>query len=371
MKDMEETATTTTEAKEGGEGQGGIHKVGETLHEVFGDFVSRIEMEREQLLLEIESAEAYRDQLVKEVEAMSTIRRKWEKVISLNVGGTRFDVSLSTLTQTHPQSMLAVMFSGRHDVVWDAKGCVFIDRDPDLFKQVLSFLRVGPEAWKEIKPVNDPPLMARLRIEFDFFQLPFESKEEKEEEEERRRRRSTGFVGGGTLLTKEHGDILRRWQGDEGRTWVLLYKGSRDGFHAHSFHRRCDKKGPTFTILRTEQGGYLLGGYTSLSWDPSTSYLSMTDHSSFLFTLTNPYRLPPTHFVVASAARAIRYSPYGPCFGGGNDLFVHFTHKDAPRAECSVAFSSYRDTTGIGPYIYASSPSFYISEIEVYGLLTA
>jgi hypothetical protein len=36
--------------------------------------------------------------------------------------------------------------------------------------------------------------------------------------------------------------------------WNLLYKGSRDGFNAKDFHRLCDNKGPTITVIRTAQG---------------------------------------------------------------------------------------------------------------------
>jgi hypothetical protein len=36
--------------------------------------------------------------------------------------------------------------------------------------------------------------------------------------------------------------------------WCLLYKGSRDGFNAKDFHRLCDNKGPTITVIRTRQG---------------------------------------------------------------------------------------------------------------------
>ncbi len=36
--------------------------------------------------------------------------------------------------------------------------------------------------------------------------------------------------------------------------WHLLYKGNRDGFNAKDFHRLCDNKGPTITVIRTRQG---------------------------------------------------------------------------------------------------------------------
>ncbi|ESO98682.1 hypothetical protein LOTGIDRAFT_57200, partial [Lottia gigantea] len=61
-------------------------------------------------------------------------------VINLNVGGKFFATRLSTLRK-YPDSMLAVMFSGRHDVDKDAEGNFFIDRDGQYFSHILSFLR--------------------------------------------------------------------------------------------------------------------------------------------------------------------------------------------------------------------------------------
>lgn len=58
---------------------------------------------------------------------------KFPNVISLNVGGYLFTTSLSTL-QKYEDSMLAVMFSGRHEIVKDENGRYFIDRDGKYFR---------------------------------------------------------------------------------------------------------------------------------------------------------------------------------------------------------------------------------------------
>ena len=62
--------------------------------------------------------------------------------VKLNVGGDKFETTLSTLTR-HPDSTLAVMFSGRHEVPQDDGGYVFIDRDGTHFRTILNFLRTG------------------------------------------------------------------------------------------------------------------------------------------------------------------------------------------------------------------------------------
>ena len=58
---------------------------------------------------------------------------QFPNVISLNVGGYIFTTSLSTLLK-YEDSMLAVMFSGRHDIVKDENGHYFIDRDGKYFR---------------------------------------------------------------------------------------------------------------------------------------------------------------------------------------------------------------------------------------------
>lgn len=37
------------------------------------------------------------------------------------------------------------------------------------------------------------------------------------------------------------------------REWSILYRGSRDGFSARSFHSLCDDKGPTLLIVKVRR----------------------------------------------------------------------------------------------------------------------
>ena len=62
------------------------------------------------------------------------------RVIPLNVGGYHFVTTLSTLTKDK-DSMLAAMFSGRHELDTDSEGRYFIDRDGTYFKEILNYLR--------------------------------------------------------------------------------------------------------------------------------------------------------------------------------------------------------------------------------------
>jgi hypothetical protein len=44
----------------------------------------------------------------------------------------------------------------------------------------------------------------------------------------------------------------------------LLYSGTIHGWEPIDFHSRCDNKGPTITLIKVEENGDCIGGYTNL-----------------------------------------------------------------------------------------------------------
>merc|ERR1719199_699615 len=87
------------------------------------------------------------------------------RIVTLNVGGTVFTTSSSTLRK-YPESMLARMFSsGMSPSDKDAQGNRFIDRDGSMFEYILACLRDGDTA---ILP-QDIDILLKLRNEVDFF----------------------------------------------------------------------------------------------------------------------------------------------------------------------------------------------------------
>lgn len=86
------------------------------------------------------------------------------EVVKLNIGGTYFSTSLSTL-QRYPTSTLGIMFtSQRRDMLpRDADGCIFLDRSGKYFEHILQFLRT-PNPADFFYPVD---LNDREKAEFD------------------------------------------------------------------------------------------------------------------------------------------------------------------------------------------------------------
>ena len=87
------------------------------------------------------------------------------RLISINVGGTVFTVSKTTLTMD-PEGMLAKMCNTELPHELDSCGNIFICRNPKAFEVIVEFLRTGKLFHQEIGVS-----LAQLEVEADFFGL--------------------------------------------------------------------------------------------------------------------------------------------------------------------------------------------------------
>lgn len=87
------------------------------------------------------------------------------ELIHLNVGGTPYTTTRATLCR-YPDSMLGAMFRGDIPSRLDLNGHYFIDRDGDIFKYILNFLRSS-----KLSLPNDFKDYDLLLTEADFFQI--------------------------------------------------------------------------------------------------------------------------------------------------------------------------------------------------------
>ena len=73
------------------------------------------------------------------------------------------------------------------------------------------------------------------------------------------------YIEDSSLLDdKQYHYKLREWFGSD-RKWKLLYRASKDGYTASSFHSCCNGKGPTLVVIKSTEG-WIFGGYTTQSW---------------------------------------------------------------------------------------------------------
>ncbi len=74
----------------------------------------------------------------------------------------------------------------------------------------------------------------------------------------------------------------------------MIYRGSWDGFKAKDFHGKCDNKGATLIIVKSEERGSriqrIFGAYTDIQWTSDKDFI--TGHgNSFLFVLRDDMNL--------------------------------------------------------------------------------
>ena len=111
---------------------------------------------------------------------------------------------------------------------------------------------------------------------------------------------------------------------------VLLYRGSDHDFSAAAFHSKCDNKGPTITIVKSEKGN-IFGGYTPIMWDSSNCWGIDNKKESFLFSITRSSK----HKLIKPKYAIDNCAVFGPTFGNGADLYIS--------DECHLNESSYTE----------------------------
>ena len=186
---------------------------------------------------------------------MSNQSDDFPSIVNLNVGGQHFTTSLQTLTRD-PNSMLAAMFSGRHKLETTEDGSFFIDRDGTYFRFILNYLRNG-----ELILPEGATFPEELETEARFYQVQGLLDELKAV-------KTLKVLEESVILTDRYfRNVLIRWIPKEfalAGQWRLLFRASRDGFGASAFHSRCDNKGPTITVVKSD--GNIFGGFTENAW---------------------------------------------------------------------------------------------------------
>ncbi len=170
----------------------------------------------------------------------------------------------------------------------------------------------------------------------------------------------------------------------ETKSFSLLWRGSRDGFEASTFHRLCDDKANTLVLIKSINQS-IFGGFTSIKWKSPIKKLEKTsaDDSAFLFSLKNKWNNPIVLPVIKNNyqdTQTLQHAVFhsqatGPAFGqhfGGYpldfryDLFVNdrsneneFSHIHLSDYENSDNFTS--------SYIHGGQGIFFrTEEIEVF-----
>ena len=79
-----------------------------------------------------------------------------------------------------------------------------------------------------------------------------------------------------SLLKSQDFQMIKKWLEKDwsNRKWKPVFKGSKDGHNSSAFHKACDNKGPTVTVIKSK-AGKIFGGFIDLPWKSSGNYLKL------------------------------------------------------------------------------------------------
>ena len=161
--------------------------------------------------------------------------------------------------------------------------------------------------------------------------------------------------------------LLKKWVSEaRGNTKIefqLLWKASRDDFRASTFHSKCDGKGATVTIIKSDRD-QIFGGYTSMSWRNSGGFNQ--DSKAFIYSLSRKMK----HSNQKNNGHSVYYdNRFGPVFGSGFDICVVDNSNESGKSY-SQGNETYKLPSGASVQTYfAGAFKFKIKEIEVYEVL--
>ena len=137
----------------------------------------------------------------------------------------------------------------------------------------------------------------------------------------------------------------------------LLFRKSRDGSSCKTFHKYCDNKGPTLTLVETKKG-YKFGAYTPHSFQSITGYSPKSDNKTFIFSLNLMQK-----FTKIKNDSLLYFDPnFGPCFGqGGSDFYLN-NNLDTGQTVNSSFLTKFELTNGEGG-------TFEVKELEIYKVI--
>jgi hypothetical protein len=149
------------------------------------------------------------------------------------------------------------------------------------------------------------------------------------------------------ISSKVDKEKITEWLASAGKTSEpkLLYRASRDGWSASDFHRMCDGKGATVTVVKSSDG-YIFGGYTNVAWEEKGRYKSSAE--SFLFSLKDKAGIGPILWKRSC------------------DLCVASNANANTCSYCNVGNAYQRPSNTTPTYFLTGSRHFTVSDYEVF-----
>ena len=287
------------------------------------------------------------------------------KLVNLNVGGKILIIKRSTiLSEGDDMNFLFLMISGRWDYLLpkDRDGVIFIDLDPALIAPIFDKLRFRSNygSKEHLRPRISVNKIAIFDAVVSYYRI-------------------SGIIHGKMSLSED--STIQHMNDPKNKLLLhsflpsdftesrlrfeLLYRGSRDGKMAADFHRRCDGKGNTVSVIKDWYGN-VFGGFADKAWGTQPSWVK--SEKSFLFSLKSSLGDEVVKFPVDTRDQHSLYHEknYMCAFGNG-DLHV----LPGPGNSSINIGTSYQNPTSAYSLQYCTGgrPTFKIAEIEVYQVI--
>ena len=138
----------------------------------------------------------------------------------------------------------------------------------------------------------------------------------------------------------------------------LLYSTAVADFNSMTFHRLCNGKGLTLTVVKASNGRRF-GWYTSVSWKCLQQYVQ--DDNAFLFSLDSKKCFKKK----VKLSSIYDHTDYGPTFGEGHDLHISSGCKNQNSSYCNAP-NTYSEATIKD---LSGEKNFGVDNYEVYSVL--
>lgn len=167
------------------------------------------------------------------------------------------------------------------------------------------------------------------------------------------------------IVDKNQAAHLEKWYGTG---WQLLYRASQDGWSAAGFHRCCDDKGSTVTLIRSADNGSIFGGYLEAPWCSPKGEDAWIRSPASLFTLVNVHNIEPASFPARYSNYAAKGSTKSGPYFGDQDLVIFGNANSHAHSRSQFPSSVW---TGGKPgqranHLLAGAECFRVAEIEVF-----
>ena len=162
------------------------------------------------------------------------------------------------------------------------------------------------------------------------------------------------------ILNQDQKKILMELCGFSVNEWQLIYRGSRDGFTANSFHSKCNGKSKTLVIIKSNYN-YIFGGYTEQDWNGNQVYKN--DPKAFIFSIVNSSNIPQKYLNNSQQTAIYCDLTCGPIFGNASKYDINVNVNFAASQQITNNQSSYSIPSN---FYLGGNPNYTITEIEVF-----